>query len=489
MEPLKICFIASEVHPFSKTGGLADVASSLPIALGRAGHDVRVITPLYARIDRSRWRFRPEEAIQNVPIGLGGRILTFSLLSAVPAEGERPVYFVDCPALYDRKEFYTNDPDEHVRFAFFSRAAIETAQRMKWAPDVFHCHDWHAALTPLYLKTLYAWDALFRRSRTLLTIHNIGYQGIFPASILGDLDLLESAHLFHGDDLRAGRINFLKTGLLHADSLSTVSRTYAQEIQTEDYGAGLHDILRARKDVLVGIVNGVDYGEWDPAVDPHIPFRYSAKNLAAKGKNRKALSQKMGLDEAGATPLMGIVSRLTGQKGFDLFFQTLPERLARGRFRMAVLGTGEPPIEGLFEKLQAAYPGRLSFYKGFSNELAHLIEAGSDLFLMPSRYEPCGLNQMYSMKYGTVPLVRKTGGLADTVTPFDPRTARGTGFVFEPYTPDALGAALDDALALWDDRKAWRRLMLNGMAQDFSWGVQVREYANLYAKMAGRQAA
>ena len=490
MESLKIAFVTSEVHPFSKTGGLADVSAALPAYLARSGHDVRVITPLYAKIDRKKYAFRPPPPeLTNVPVLFAGRTYTFSLPSALLPGTDLPIHFIDCPALYDREGFYTKDPDEHLRFAMLARAAIESAQRWKWAPDVFHGHDWHASLLPLYLRTLYAWDRLFERSRTILTIHNIGYQGLFPASIVPDLGLAESVHLFHSEDLAAGRVNYLKTGILYANVLSTVSRTYALEIQTEEFGAGLHDLLRARRDALVGIVNGVDYGEWNPAVDPYIPAKFGPKSLAGKAKATKSLTEKLGLAPAGQAPVLGIVSRLTVQKGFELCFTVVPALLTRRDARLAVLGTGEPRLEEFFTRLQSQFAGRVGFYKGFSNELAHLIEAGSDMFLMPSRYEPCGLNQMYSLKYGTVPIVRRTGGLADTVRPFNPATGEGTGFVFEHFTQAGLRWALDAAFEIWPDRKAWKKLVLNGMDEDWSWDAQGKHYVDLYAKISRRPAA
>jgi starch synthase len=448
---------------------------------------VRVVTPLYGSIDRKKAAFRePAPHLRDVPVRFGGRTYAFSLPTAVLPGTQLSIHFVDCPALYDREGLYTRDPDEHLRFALLSRAAIEGCQRMQWRPDIIHCHDWHASLTPLYLKTLYAWDALFHNTRTVLTIHNIGYQGLFTASIVPDLGLAESAHLFHNEDLRAGRVNYLKTGILYADVLTTVSRTYALEIQTEEFGAGLQDLLRARRDTLFGIVNGVDYSEWSPASDPHIPHPYGPKNLAAKARNTKVLLEKLGLAPAGLAPVLGVISRLTMQKGFELFYDTMPDLLSRRDARLAVLGTGEARLEEFFQRLQSSFPLRVCFYQGFSNELAHLIEAGSDMFLMPSRYEPCGLNQLYSLKYGTVPVVRKTGGLADTVEPFDPSTGRGTGFVFEHFTQDGLRRALNAAFEIWPDRKTWKQLMLNGMSQDWSWDAQGRHYVNLYARLAGR---
>lgn len=481
---MKIAFLSSEVHPFSKTGGLADVSAALPHYLSRSGHDVRVFTPLYGRIDRTKYSFEPIPGLRDIPVRFGAQIHSFSIVTSPLPGTDLPIHFVHCPTLYGRDAIYTGDADEPIRFAMLSRATLESCQRMGWGPDVFHCHDWHAALLPLYLRTLYAWDALFHRSKTMLTIHNIGYQGVFPASILPALGLAESAHLFYGEDLKAGAVNYLKTGILYADLLTTVSRTYAREIQTEDFGAGLHRLLHERRRVLFGIVNGVDYSEWDPSRDRFIPQRYSARSLQDKETNKRALLERLGLVYDPKAPVLGIISRLTVQKGFELLFDPLPEQLARRNVRLAVLGTGEPRLEQFFQRLQGRFPGKACFFRGFSNELAHLIEAGSDIFLMPSLYEPCGLNQMYSLRYGTVPIVRKTGGLADTVQLYDPDTGEGTGLVFDHFTPVAMRWALIAALDLYKDRSTWTRIMLNGMSQDFSWDVQGRHYIELYGQVS-----
>ncbi|MCB1035038.1 MAG: glycogen synthase, partial [Acidobacteria bacterium] len=352
--------------------------------------------------------------------------------------------------------------------------------------DVIHCNDWHVGLLPLYLKRHYGWDGLFRRTKTLLTIHNIGYQGIFSSSLLGDLDLAGHTDLLFQEDLHAGHFSFLKTGILYADVLSTVSHTYSLEIQTAEYGMGLEGLLRARRDSLVGIVNGVDTADWDPQTDPLLPHSFSADDLSGKVKNKQHLLDGLGLAFDERVPVFGIVSRLTAQKGLDLYFETLPELLAWRQAKLVILGTGERRYEDFFHHLQHSFPGKVCFYRGYSEELAHLVEAGSDVFLMPSLYEPCGLNQMYSQLYGTPPIVRKTGGLADTVDHFHPTTGEGTGIVFEHFTTDGLRWALSVALELWKDQGAWRRMMLNGMGRDFSWGAQGAKYVRLYRTMTGR---
>ncbi|MGB6995734.1 MAG: glycogen/starch synthase, partial [Thermoanaerobaculia bacterium] len=332
-------------------------------------------------------------------------------------------------------------------------------------------------------KSHYDSDSLFASSRTVLTIHNVGYQGVFPGSAVEDLDLSDQASLLDKEDLEAGRLNFLKTGILHADLLTTVSPTHAKEIQTEEYGCGLEKHLRARSADLVGILNGVEYEEWDPVDDPMIPFSFSRRDLAGKEKNKQALLDELSLPADSKAPVVGVVSRLAGQKGFDLFPEVLPDLLAARDFHLVVLGTGEERYEEFFRQLEALDPMKVSFTNTFDNALAHRIEAGSDLFLMPSLYEPCGLNQMYSLRYGTVPVVRKVGGLADSVTQYDAETGRGTGFLFEEFSAAALGQALEAALDLYPSRERWQQLMRNGMARDFSWDRQIKKYVELYRRL------
>ncbi len=483
MAPLKILFLTAELAPYAKTGGLADVSAALPRHLHARGHDVRVLMPLYGRI-RAR---HPELALEPAP-GLGPitysqgpHRVTFSVVTATIPGSQAPIYLVDCPALFGREAIYTEGGDEHLRFLVLTRAALEICQRWGWAPDVFHLNDWHTALLPLYLRGPYAWDRLFASSRTLLSLHNLGHQGVFGAGILPDLGLGDAAHLLHQDDLSAGRIGFLKHGLLYASHLSTVSPTYAREIQGEHYGFGLDDILRRRAGDLTGILNGVDYTEWDPSTDRHLAARYSVKSLHRKEKNKEALLAALGLPYAKGVPVIGIVTRLSPQKGIDLLYEPIPALLAARDVRFVALGSGGGEYESFLASVQARFPGKACFYAGFNEKLAHLIEAGSDFFLMPSRYEPCGLNQMYSLRYGTAPVVRATGGLADTVVPFDPARGTGNGFVFEHYTAQGLAWALGRGLEVHADAKAWRTLQKNGMAEDFSWERQVPHYEQLYA--------
>jgi starch synthase len=478
---MRICLVSAEVAPFAKTGGLGDVAAALARYLAKHGHDVRLFLPLYGRIDATGRAFTAVEFLKDVPLAMGERSYAFSVFACPLPKSGPPVYFISCPALYGRQSIYANDGDEHVRFAFLARAAIECCQRMGFAPQVLHLNDWHTALAPLYLKTLYAWDRLFAGTKTVLTLHNLAYQGAFPSSRLRDVGLAGFESMLPQDDLAAGRFGFLKTGLFHADAITAVSETYAREILTPEHGMGLDPVLRARRERVVGIVNGVDYDEWSPEADGRLPARYSAADLAGKATCRAALAARFGL--LGDAPIAGVVSRLTPQKGFDLTFETLSKRLAEGRLRLAALGSGASNLVELFAGLARRFPGRAAFHEGYSEDLAHLVEAGADLFLMPSRFEPCGLNQMYSLRYGTPPVVRRTGGLADTVRAWNSATGEGTGFVFEHATPAGFAWALDLALATFRDAAAWRRLQANGMAQDFSWDRQIEKYVALYARL------
>jgi starch synthase len=491
VEPLKVLVVSSEATPFAKTGGLADVASALARHLVKAGHDARLFVPMYRRIRNGNWDLVPETRLQDVPIELGTRKLHVSVSLAPLRKGDSSAngaqaWFVRCPELYDREGIYTQDGDEHLRFALLGRAALAACQWTGWAPDIVHCNDWHTGLVPIELRHRLAWDRLFERTRSVLTLHNVGYQGTFGIDVLADLDLQDKRHLLWQEDLQSGRVNFLKTGILYADALTTVSRTYAREIQGDEQGMGLQGLLRTRADHLFGIVNGVDYAEWNPATDPKIPARYSPKDLRGKARCKQALLERFQVPLEPRRLLIGAVSRLTHQKGFELLPDILPVLLQQEHVAFVCLGSGEERYETYFQWLRDTYRDRVGFYRGYSDELAHAIEAACDCFVMPSRYEPCGLNQMYSLKYGTLPIVRRTGGLADTVEDYDPRTGAGTGFVFDEFSSDALWQALRRALDLWRDPAAWKRVMLAGMARDFSWERQIQEYVALYRRLCGR---
>ena len=481
MAALKLCILSSEFMPYAKTGGLADVAGALVQELKALGHDVRAFMPLYASVRRAHPELlQPVDAVQAVPLTIGSTEYRFSLQAASFSGTDSSMYFIDCPALFDRPAFYTNDSDEHRRFLLFTRAAMESCRALKFAPDVFHCNDWHTAFLPLYLRTVYASDAFFAHSRSVLTIHNIGYQGIMSAAAAPDLCIPEPQSFLDAADLANGVINSLKTGAKYADRVTTVSPTYAREICGAPLGMGLEGVLRGRRDQVLGILNGVDYREWDPRHDPYLTAHFDPKDLRGKLANKQRLIavNELGLDAS--KPLVGMVTRLAEQKGIDLLFDTLPAALEQRDFGFVALGSGDARYQGFFEDLARRFPGRAAFRSGYDESMAHLIEAGSDIFLMPSRYEPCGLNQMYSLRYGTIPVVRNTGGLADSVQHFDTRTGIGTGCVFNDFDAPAVWWAMNTVLDWYAEPQSWQQAIQNAMAQDFSWSRQVLLYEAFY---------
>jgi starch synthase len=470
----KILMVASEARPFAKTGGLADVLGSLPEALHGTGDNVAVLLPRYRGVALEGRRI-----YDHLPIWLGG----VSYATSIYQIGETiPYYFLDCPELYDREGLYGNArgdfPDNHIRFGVLSRAALEVARRI-FRPQVFHCHDWQSGLVPAYLRILAASDPTFIGLKTLFTIHNLGYQGLFPRSALADIGLPDT--LFRPDALEFfGRVNFMKAGILYSDAVSTVSKAYAREIQTPEYGWGLDGLLRSRAAVLSGIVNGVDYSQWNPETDPYLAAHYSKSDLSGKRICKRALLHEFGFDTQAAQdrPLIGIVTRLAGQKGADLIAE-IGEDLAKDNLSLIALGSGDAIYERILLDLAKAHPENIAVRIGYDDRLAHRIEAGADMFLMPSRYEPCGLNQIYSLKYGTIPVVRATGGLDDTIE-------EHTGFKFREYSSTALLEAIRTALVEFRRPEQWSVRMERAMSKDFSWDVSAREYSDLYRRLAGR---
>ena len=466
--------VSSEAAPFAKTGGLADVVGSLPAALRSFGEEVAVVIPRYGSIDLKAAR----RVWDHHPVYFGTDAYPVSIYQA-PAEF--PVYLVDCPPLFDRKGLYGESgldyPDNHIRFAVFCRAALGVARNL-FRTEIFHCHDWQTGLVPAYLRTTFATDPTFLGCRTLFTIHNLGYQGLFPKTALAEVALDPS--VFRPDGIEFyGRVSYIKAGIEFADALNTVSPTYAHEIQTPELGFGLDARLRDRASVLTGILNGVDYAEWSPPSDPHIPAHYSIEDLGGKAACKRRLLEEFGLPpEAMDRPLLGIVSRFTRQKGTDILAEIAGQIVAENVYLVA-LGTGDPEYEEFFVRMQAEYPGRIAARIGFDEGLAHRVEAGSDIFLMPSRYEPCGLNQIYSLHYGTVPVVRATGGLDDTIE-------EGTGFKFADYSGQAFLEAVRAAVRAFADREGWQEMMRRGMRKDFSWKTSAAAYSELYRRMLGR---
>jgi starch synthase len=476
---VKIAFVASEGVPYSKTGGLADVVGAVPKALASLGHEVEVFLPRY----RSTKTGPIVSSTRSLTIPLSSGFKFATILEVEGAGGVR-TYLMDCPEFFDRDGLYMTGgkdyPDNAMRFAAFSLGALEFMKRSSKPPEVIHCHDWQAALVPAYLRSYYAEDPFFENTAMLFTIHNIAYQGLFPPDIMSQISLDKGLFKIEGLEYY-GKLNLLKGGIVFSDSISTVSQKYAQEIQTEEFGYGLEGVLRSRAGRLQGILNGVDYEEWNPATDKLIPANYTPEGLQGKEACKKALLEKMGAREPKLErPVLGIVSRFVRQKGFDLI-ASIADELMRKDLYIVALGTGEPEYEELFRSLADRYPEKFLVRVAYDNALAHQIEAGSDMFLMPSRYEPCGLNQIYSMKYGTVPVVRATGGLADTITAFDGEA--GTGFRFEHYSHLALLECIEQALETFQDKKAWLKVRQNCMRQDFSWTQSAKSYAALYQRL------
>jgi starch synthase len=473
---MKVLFVASEGLPFSKTGGLADVVEALPKSLVAQGHEVAVLLPAY-RGTRS-----VAVTVPKLMIALGDLQRFPAILDGGILHGVH-YYFVDDPEYFNRDQLYgvagEDYPDNAERFAEFCHAAIEFAKQV-WMPDIIHCHDWQTALVPVLLRTQYAQDVKLQSLTTVFTVHNMGYQGLFPRESMQKIGLPES--LFRMDALEFyGRVNFLKGALVFSDYLTTVSPKYAEEIQTPGYGGGLDGVVKGRSDRLAGILNGVDYSVWSPEIDKLIAAHYSPKDLSGKLACKKNLLEVFGFaPEAVSRPLIGIVSRFAGQKGFDLIVEAAPELLAED-LSIVVLGEGEPKYEKQFRELVALYPGKIGVKVAYDNALAHKIEAGADIFLMPSRYEPCGLNQIYALKYGTLPVVRATGGLDDTVETYDSKRRRGTGFKFQAYEEAAMLGAIRQALDVFRNYPAvWRRVQSNAMSKDFSWRTSAIEYTRLY---------
>jgi starch synthase len=479
----KVLFASSEVAPFAKTGGLADVCEALPKALVSLGVQSTLVLPYYRIVKEGKWNL--EKMITDLPVRLGDAEIKANILQG-QLNGEIPVFFVQCDEFFDRDYLYGTPKgdyeDNAQRFAFFSRAVLALSAALDQQWDVIHCHDWQTALIPVYLKTTFSDHPFFSKTKSLLTIHNLGYQGIFPSEIFPLLGL--PPHLFSMEWMEFwGKVNFLKGGIVFADQLTTVSPTYAREIQTSEFGYGLEGVLKDQAAKLIGILNGVDYAQWNPADDSHLPANYVPDDLKGKKVCKEKLLRRCGLSpDLMDKPLLGMISRLAGQKGVDILSQVVERMMTEGN-GLVILGAGEEKYERLLTKMAKKYPKQMSITVAFDERLAHQIEAGCDIYLMPSLYEPCGLNQMYSLKYGTLPVVRKTGGLADTVVEVNVKKRKGTGFLFSAYDPDALWKAIEKALACFADKELWAQLIQQTMAQDFSWSRSAGEYLRLYQRL------
>lgn len=473
---MKIVFVSPELAPFAKVGGLADVASSLPRALQRLGHEVVVIAPRYGSIDGDRYRLRPSSVAVAVPMDGALRRAT---LAKVRVNGVT-TYLVESPEYFDGRGVYGDNgadyADNAFRFAFFARAALAVSRALELEPDIYHLNDWQTALLPIYQG-----EEAFPPVATVLTVHNLAYQGIFPSDWLHRLDL--PRELFHIDGLEFyGQLSFLKGGLVTADRLTTVSPSYAREIQTEELGAGLEGVVRSRADRLSGILNGIEPRDWHPAKDEALVASYASTRLAGKLRGKHALQQELGLRTSARTPLLAAIGRLDPQKGFDVLLEAAPALLSSGRAQLVVLGSGNEELLDAFRRLEARFPEAVSVNRGFQDVLGRRIYAGADLFLMPSRYEPCGLGQMIALRYGTLPVVRAIGGLADTIRDLDVDPDGGNGFSFDEYSAAALTAAVHRALRHYVDEKKWVRWVRRAMRQDFTWKRSAAEYVHVYEK-------
>lgn len=485
---LRILFVTPELFPFVKTGGLADVSSALPQMLTELGHEVRILVPKYGAIDSRKYKIHDVVRLKDIAIKIGEKEQIFSLKSSfLPSQRVRvQIYFLDNQDYYGSRKSLYSDPltgvdykDNDERYILMARAVFELIQRLGWTPDVIHCNDWQSALIPAYLKTLYSADSFFHPFKTLLTIHNFSYQGVFPKSSFDKTGLPESLNSEKGI-LHDGKLNYMKAGILYADMINTVSEAYSKEILSDkELSGGLNTTLSKRKSLVHGLLNGIDKNIWNPETDKFIPEKFGLKNLESKAVNKESLVERFGLKFDPKIPVIGMISRLYDSKGIDLLVDGFND-IMKLNVQFVLLGTGEKKYHTAFEKFVKKYLTKFACHLGFNDELAHLIEAGSDLYLMPSRYEPCGLNQMYSLVYGAVPIVRETGGLADTVEKYSEKTGDGNGFMFKQYDSAAMVKEINRAVALFQDNKVWTKIMKNGMKMDFSWQASAKKYIELY---------
>lgn len=485
MNHMKILFTSSEVTPFAKTGGLADVAGSLPLALASTGHEVAVVTPLYRSTKEGKHELKEHEKMLSVPFkgqSLVTRVFLTTMGSGIP------VYFVQRDEFFDRSGLYGTADGDYIdnpeRFIFFSRSVLELSKHIEYKPDIVHCHDWQTSLVPVYMKTIYRNDPGLKKARSVFTIHNLAYQGSFPKETMSISALPPDLFSIKGLEYY-GKMNFMKGGILFSDKITTVSERYAKEIQSPEYGYGLDGVLGDRSADIIGILNGVDYTLWDPKTDPHIAANYDVKDLSGKQRCKDDLVMEFDLKGVDKSPIIGMISRLADQKGFDILAEAV-EDLLKLDLCLVILGSGDAKYEKQYAELGKKHPGRLGVRLAFDNPLAHKIEAGSDMFLMPSKYEPCGLNQMYSLKYGTIPIVRATGGLDDTIKEFNPEKGKGNGFKFGAYSSVELIKAVKRARYLYRNKLLWTALVKNAMKEDFSWQKSARKYGEVYSRALGK---
>ena len=480
--PLNILIMSAEMVPFAKTGGLADVIGALPKALKSLGHDVRVAMPHYGRIDRDR--FHLSEVLEPYSVPMDNQTEKAQLLQTTVASsvGDVPVYMVDNAHYYDRDGIYMYE-DDADRFIFFCRATLEGLRQLDWQPDVIHCHDWHTAIVPNWLKTIYKDDPFYCTTASVYTIHNLAYQGIFGHRVLEIAGVAEYGFLFHADTPHLNEaVRLMGRGIYYADIINTVSESYASEILQPEFGEGLDPLLRDRRDRLYGVLNGIDTTMNNPETDSYIAAHYSGADLSGKAECKLDLQREAGLPQSRSTPLIGVISRLAAQKGFDLIDEIIEPLLRHHDVQFVVLGTGDQRYHDRFNEIHARFPQQARAFLTFNAPLAQKIYAGSDMFLMPSRFEPCGLGQMIALRYGAIPIVRETGGLSDTVRNYDPTTGEGNGFSFHAYESMALYAAIVRALENYRYRNVWEQLMQRAMSADHSWTASARRYVDLYRR-------
>ncbi len=487
---MNILMVASEAVPFAKTGGLADVAGVLPKFLKQLGHDVRVVMPCYSKIDKQKYGLKPIPGALGVWMGVFGEFWCEIFESTLP-DSEVPIYFISYDRFFARPSLYNEAngegfQDNDNRFVFLSRAALQVCKKVGFSPDVVHANDWHTAAVPIFLNTAYKDDPMFANTASILTIHNMEYQGRYYADLMKVLDI-GWEHFNHLELEWHNCCNLLKGGLYHATLFNAVSHGYAEEIKTPQFGHGLDGVVRDRADALRGIVNGIDYTVWNPSIDTLIPANYDWGNMSGKSVCKGALQVRLGLECREDRPLFGVVCRLVDQKGIRLLAQIF-ERLMQLDLQIALLGSGEAWAHGFLNQMAARYPGKFGLYLGYDESLAHQIEAGADFFLMPSVFEPCGLNQLYSLRYGAIPIVHAVGGLNDTVENFDEYWNCGTGFKYQDQTADALYNTIGWALSTWYHRPdCIEKLRENGMNKVFSWEGSANQYIELYREAIQRK--
>lgn len=486
---LSILFVTSEVVPFAKTGGLADVSAALPLALTELGHDVRIVVPKYGTVSERRNRIHEIKRLKDIPIMVAGEetMATVKSSQVVNSRAKVQVYLVTndkymepVKGIYQNPATGKDFPNNDERFIFFQKSVLETCVRLGWRPDVIHCNDWQTALIPAFLKELYSKDNFFAHTRVVFTIHNMAYQGIFPASTFEKTGLPAKVFTSAGAEF-SGNINFVKAGIVYADAFSTVSPSYAKEIMGAAHGYGLEGVVKKHKDKLFGILNGVDTEVWNPETDKQIDTKYSKASLEGKFENKTALAAKFNMVADLDTPVVGMIGRMVQQKGYDLVIDAIDD-LAKTGIQFIVMGEGEKKYQAALEKAARKYKN-VALVPAYDEEMAHMIQAGADILLMPSQFEPCGLNQLYALAYGTVPIVHKTGGLADSITDYNPKKGIGNGFVFTQYTPEGMVEALQRAIALYRDEEKWEALQLAIMDEDRSWKASAAEYVEkMYRK-------